>query len=168
MTGGAFRSLDGAVFSLSDPSILALESYRQVGDTTVEAGGLLLGRLIDGSADVVVDEATGPHAHDRRSRFAFFRRRNPAQGLVNRAWAGSSGTRIYLGEWHSHPEDDPTPSDPDYNNWRRILREVKCEHHRLFFLIVGRRRIRVWEGRRSDGTITQLDPDARADGEVRV
>lgn len=39
----------------------------------LEAGGVLLGRHLLDSHDLVVDEVTTPKSGDRRSRFGFFR-----------------------------------------------------------------------------------------------
>lgn len=106
---------------------------------------MLLGRLIAGSRDVIVDEVTEPQAQDRSTRFSFFRARNPSQRLIDLAWDRSAGTRIYLGEWHTHPEPDPTPSCKDRRNWRRIVRRGEYAQDSLSFVILGQRETRVWE-----------------------
>jgi hypothetical protein len=46
---------------------------------------------------VRIDEVSTPSPTDRWGRFHFFRRRKPAQILVDKAWAESSSTHIYLG-----------------------------------------------------------------------
>lgn len=144
------------MLTLGPGAIATLTACRQSRQSMPEAGGILLGRLIESSPDIVIDAATPPHPEDRESRFSFFRRKEPAQHRVNIAWMASGGTSIYLGEWHSHPEDDPHPSGQDLSNWKRILRYVKCEHDALFFLIVGRHHSRAWEGSRDSGAITAL------------
>lgn len=120
-------------------------SYRQLQDADSEAGGLLLGRFFDSETDVIVDEATRPMRKDRRSRFAFWRPRSSAQKTVNLAWRRSEGTRNFLGEWHTHPEGQPRPSDQDTQNWRRIAAEAQFEQHSLLFAIAGVESIGVWE-----------------------
>lgn len=157
MRDATFQRPSGGLLTIGSVPLLSLDAYRQVRESMAEAGGILLGRLIDSSQDVVVDEAAPPHAEDRKSRFSFFRRKRPAQERVNRAWTSSSGTLVYLGEWHTHPEDDPQPSAHDLAQWKRILCEVVCGHDPLFFLIVGRVRIRCWEGSRSTGALVQLE-----------
>jgi hypothetical protein len=64
---------------------------------------------------------------------------------VNRAWAESRGTCVYLGDWHSHPEPVPHPSYVDEADWRRIVRTAKYGQPFLFFVIVGTDEIGVWE-----------------------
>ncbi|MCC7389838.1 MAG: Mov34/MPN/PAD-1 family protein [Phycisphaerales bacterium] len=122
-----------------------LRGHRQFAQDRPEAGGILLGRLILGTADVVVDEACGPSSHDRRSRHRFLRARRPAQETVDQAWTRSDGTLIYLGEWHTHPEDDPTPSCIDRRSWAHTVRRATLEQDFLLFVIVGRVSLRVWE-----------------------
>lgn len=139
-----FIRAGGGRIELSADAKAVLLHHRQL-EHACEAGGVLLGRLILGGADMVIDEVTVPDRRDRRRRFSFYRARGPAQGNVDRAWNRSGGTRIYLGEWHTHPEDDPTPSSRDLRDWRRLTRKNRYEQEFLLFLIVGRVRIRIWE-----------------------
>lgn len=127
-----------------------LMRHRQLVPKAREAGGVLLGRLLLDSQDVIVDEATIPTRYDRRGLFSFFRKRAPTQKRVTEAWRETSQTRNYLGEWHTHPEDQPAPSNDDKANWKRVLREAKFEQESLFFVIVGRLSIGVWEASKSD------------------
>lgn len=138
------RQQEGVV-ELSDTVLAHFANYRQFGTVANEAGGILLGRFIYGTRNVMVDTAEGPSKHDRRKRFSFFRRKKPAQTIVNEAWNASDGTSNYLGEWHTHPEDDPSPSATDLSDWQRIVKLARYEQDCLFFIIVGRSFIRVWE-----------------------
>lgn len=119
--------------------------YGQLGPNDPEAGGILLGRLISEAVDVVIDNVTVPGPTDRRSRFSFFRDRKRSQQHVTQAWAESAATRVYLGEWHSHPEDRPEPSGQDLKNWRRISQRSEYQQSFLLFLIVGCKALRLWE-----------------------
>jgi integrative and conjugative element protein (TIGR02256 family) len=141
-----------------------LDRHRQTCDGAREAGGVLLGRLIGDTGDVVVDEATEPMAEDVRRRFAFFRRKKPAQRVVDRAWLDSGGTRIYLGEWHSHQEERPTPSNQDLRNWRAIVNGAAYEQDDLLFVIIGTRGQGVWTLRRGEETPERLVHDADLEG----
>lgn len=127
--------------------------FRQLTPADPEAGGVLLGRIVCGSDDIVVDDVTQPTRQDRATRFNFFRSKRSAQPAVDQAWSVSDGTRIYLGEWHTHPEDDPHPSARDIANWRSILQKARFEQRWLFFLIVGERQTNAWIGDREDRTI---------------
>lgn len=110
---------------------------------SAEAGGVLLGRHLLDSHDVVVDEITTPQDTDRRGRFSFFRSRRH-EALARERWQVESSTMAYLGLWHTHPEADPTPSGVDCNDWTQAVSRDAYEGDRLFFPIVGTEFIRVW------------------------
>lgn len=108
-----------------------------------EAGGVMMGRHLLDSHDVVVDEVTTPQDTDRRSRFNFFRSRMHEQ-VARQRWLKEYSTSAYLGLWHTHPEHDPTPSCVDRNDWQQAVAGDTYEGDRLFFPIVGTHYIRVW------------------------
>jgi integrative and conjugative element protein (TIGR02256 family) len=125
-----------------------MHRYIQDAHEKAEAGGILLGRHILGTNDIIVDSVTEPMAGDWRSRSKFLRAREHHQEAIDRAWRESNGTCTYLGEWHTHPEMYPKPSSPDRLDWlRRLLVDQFTEP--IFFVIVGTVEIRVWEGLRS-------------------
>lgn len=150
------RTRSGGRLSISEPALGEFNAYRQMQSDDTEAGGLLLGRLIVGTNDIVIDEATPPSPKDRRSRFAFRRSKRPAQNRVDAAWTESTATRVYLGEWHTHPEADPRPSLIDRCNWKKIVARARFEQESLFFVIVGRNRIRAWEANKESKRIEEL------------
>jgi integrative and conjugative element protein (TIGR02256 family) len=133
-------------------------SHAQTDRSTPEAGGMLLGRLIAGADDAIVDRVTLPSPDDHASRFHFFRARRPANLVIRKHWEQSSATCNYLGEWHTHPEDRPTPSCVDLRNWRRILTKSTFEQDFLLFIIVGRVELRVWELREGERVPRLLEP----------
>uniref|UniRef100_UPI003CED28D9 Mov34/MPN/PAD-1 family protein n=1 Tax=Enterobacter cloacae complex sp. 280C5 TaxID=3395861 RepID=UPI003CED28D9 len=38
----------------------------------------------------------------------------------------SDGFLVYLGEWHTHPEDFPQPSSTDLRSWRTGLKDDRA------------------------------------------
>ncbi len=144
------------IVNFSYPVIALMNEQRQLDAVATEAGGMLLGRLISETDDVIVDEATEPTNADRRGRFFFDRSRVAAQQYINLVWERSARTRIYLGEWHTHPEDDPSPSPQDLKNWRRITRTAQYEQEHLIFAIVGRKNTRVWECDKHSRAVCEL------------
>ena len=145
-TGVKYRRPGGGTLFIADAAWRALLGFRQMEASDLEAGGILLGRLIRDVSDVIVDSISHPGIADRRERTKFWRGKASTQAIVDRAWADSGGTRVYLGEWHSHPEDDPRRSPLDRDEQGRIVRNARYEQRFLFFAIVGRRVVRVWEG----------------------
>lgn len=149
-----FARPTGGRFQIGPEALSTLLGCMQNGPGTREAAGVLLGRHILNTEDIVVDGATRPMPGDWRTRTQFRRARRRHQIEINKAWKRSHGTCTYLGEWHSHPEPYPTPSAVDIRDWQRRLR-VDIYTEPLFFVIVGTHEIRVWEGRRN-GQITLL------------
>ncbi len=141
----------GGTFRFSDNASRLIYQYLQLGSEMPEAGGILLGRMFLDYADVIVDIVTVPGRGDAFGRFHFVRARQPTQTAIDRAWEVSGGVQIYLGEWHTHPEDRPSPSHKDLFNWNRIAKTGRFEQNALFFVIAGRQITRVWEVPRGGG-----------------
>jgi integrative and conjugative element protein (TIGR02256 family) len=152
--GQLYRRQDSGTIYFSGAVLSQLQSHRQLKTKSKEAGGVLLGRHLLGTLDIIVDEITQPVRSDRRSWSGFFRSLAHHTRAVTR-WRESGGTCAYLGSWHTHPEDVPNPSSTDLEDWRHALDRDRYEGDSLFFVIVGTERARVWQGRRS-GTITEL------------
>ena len=78
----------------------------------------------------------------------FWRDKEPAHHTVDAVWKASRQSQNYLGEWHTHPENDPTPSSTDIKIWKKIVRQAIYEWEGLFFVIVGKKSTNAWELRR--------------------
>ena len=137
---------NGGHFEIGPGPLATIRDYAQDVPHKLEAGGVLLGRHILNTLDIVVDLVTTPLPGDHQSRVRFFRARRRHQAAIDRAWKDSGGTYTYLGEWHTHPEPGPMPSLVDQLNWRRKLMVDRFSIS-LFFVIVGTEAVRVWEGR---------------------
>ena len=101
-----FVAAGGLRLVVSEQALERMAKFRQLGASDPEAGGVLLGRIVCASDDIVVDDVTQQTRQDRATRFNFFRSKRSAQPAVDHVWSVSDGTRIYLGEWHTHPEDN--------------------------------------------------------------
>lgn len=155
-----FRKPDGSILKLDGRTVARLRRYAQRASGDPEAGGVLLGRHLRNSTDIVVDVVSEPAEDDRRTRFAFFRSKHAHQAIIDKRWFDSRGTCVYLGEWHTHPEPDPTPSRTDLAQWRRHLRSDDVDDVHIYFLIVGQTTVAVWQGARKSGRIVQLKLEA--------
>lgn len=132
-------------FQIGPATMHNIRRYIQDSPRKLEAGGVLLGRHIADSDDIVVDDLTVPMRGDRRGRYYFVRGQEAHQKIIDRVWRDSGGTCTYLGEWHTHPEPVPTPSSVDCTNWKRKLKQDRFNGC-VFFVIVGTHDVRVWEG----------------------
>ncbi len=147
---------NGGFIKIGNTSLLSLLSFRQNSICDTEAGGIILGRFIKSCSDIVIDDITHPMPGDIRKRYYYYRRKEPHQELIEKLWITSNGTCNYLGEWHTHPEDYPTPSRFDYSNWKIVLKEFNYDSKSLFFVIVGRKSISIWEGFKRDLRFVKL------------
>jgi len=143
-------------FKISEEALIRMNQYKQDDYKSLEAGGVLLGRFIKGSKNIIIDQITVPMIGDQRGRTYFIRGEKRHQQIITNIWATSSGTCNYLGEWHTHPESYPTPSDQDIKNWQKILSTRTFSSLYLYFIIVGTQRVRIWEGNRRTGKIKRL------------
>lgn len=125
--------------SLSDAVLNVFKDYVQ-GDADCEAGGILIGS-VHGS-NIAVRDATTPTWMDRRFRF-FFERLPFRHGRIAQArWKSSGGRVRYLGEWHTHPQDTPSPSGIDRREWNALARK-RADGRLMLAVIVGRKGLYV-------------------------
>jgi integrative and conjugative element protein (TIGR02256 family) len=141
---------DGGKLEISSYALSRMLAFVQDTRCKPEAGGVLIGRYIRDSPDIVIDEVTVPMAGDRKRRLSFWRSRQPHQQALDQSWLDSGGTSTYLGEWHTHPEDIPIPSDTDIKNWQARLKKDIFSGDTLFFIIIGIKILRVWEGNKKN------------------
>ena len=136
--------------------IASIHGYVQNDCHKPEGGGVMLGRYIIDSQDVVIDKISFPMPGDRATRSTFFRKKKAHQQIIEREWEDSNHTCTYLGEWHTHPEQCPSPSCIDEFNWKRKLKRDVFDSDFLFFLIAGTSELRMWEGHRRLKTVSML------------
>lgn len=144
----------GQQLILTGEAVCQMRAHTQHTAREPESGGILLGRHLLDSQDLVVDEVTVPQKEDRQSRFTFFRSKRHSM-LAHQRWEATNGRVAYLGLWHTHPELDPVPSCVDRQDWTKAIARDAFEGERLFFPIVGIDRIRVWTKTRI-GAIEEL------------
>lgn len=146
----------GHKFQVNWPVLEILCTYEQSVQNAPEAGGILLGRYIRKCNDVIVDQITVPLKGDIQKRKSFFRLSKLHQSIADEVWKNSNGTINYLGEWHTHPENEPFPSLVDRIDWQKKVTFDKYDSDTLFFLIVGIRTINVWQGFRGKVAFEKL------------
>lgn len=142
-----FTDSFGSLLVIMPSVVNRLLDYRQMNSSSSEAAGVLIGERRE--SHMVVHEISEPGEGDIRRR-CFVDRRGPHhQVAVDEAFTRSSGRLQYLGEWHTHPEDQPVPSAVDLRTWRRHL----VAQESMVLLIIGRKDI--WAAKK---TIDQMIP----------
>jgi integrative and conjugative element protein (TIGR02256 family) len=129
-----------------------LNSWRQMGNA-LEAGGILIGYRRPPHLHVIA--CTMPMKRDRRSRYHFHRKDLSHKKAAVEYWDKEHGRAYYLGEWHTHPEQLPSPSLLDRLEWKRLMWSKLGPD--LLFLIVGRSH---WYLQRQSEKITKQDRPA--------
>lgn len=137
----SWTSADGKVLlSFADEVLQNFVAHIQAEPQTPESGGLLLGSVH--GANLLIVEATTPTKWDRRFRRLFERMPFGHQTIAERRWRQSGGTVRYVGEWHTHPENYPVPSQLDRDEWRNLARN-RADERPLLAVIVGRERLHI-------------------------
>ena len=145
MNVGGYQRADQGQLLFGTHALAKFDRFRQTGFLRREAGGVLLGRHLISSPDLIVDDVTTPQWSDRRTRRSFFRSFAHHE-IALRRWRESGHTCAYLGLWHTHPEPDPVASHVDLIDWRDAIERHQFEGDTHFFVIVGQRTTRVWQG----------------------
>jgi len=115
------------------PDVLKVfDAHRQKGWFSKEAGGQLFAAIDGGVWHVVA--ATGPKAADRRGRFHFWPDRKTEQREIDQHFI--TGLE-YVGDWHTHPENVPAPSNDDTFSIQNVVRESTFYTSGLLLCIVG-------------------------------
>ncbi len=147
---------DGSLLlNFSDEVRGVFERHVQVGDLP-ESGGVLLGTVHENG--LLVTLATTPSRLDRQLRSLFERLPFGHRAVAKRLWRSTGGTTRYIGEWHTHPQDIPVPSDIDLNEWKKLAKK-RADKRPLLAVIVGRHGLHV-EMAHGDGKRQLLKPHA--------
>jgi integrative and conjugative element protein (TIGR02256 family) len=109
-----------------------LSKHRQRSASSKEAGGQLFGRIVNG--DVFVDRAVGPNERDERRRYSF--RSDSKEAQKNIEHYHHLGY-LYIGEWHTHAEPVPKPSNADRETMEHLYRHSILSVSALLLLIRG-------------------------------
>ncbi|AJD53587.1 hypothetical protein TH3_17425 [Thalassospira xiamenensis M-5 = DSM 17429] len=111
-----------------------LLGFRQVKESDTEAGGLLLG--LRKGPHFHLTHLTSPTKTDRRTRYSFERDKFYHSYVTSKLWNETEGQVRYLGEWHTHPENDPTPSCIDISEWIKLAKN-RVDKEPMVAVIVG-------------------------------
>lgn len=120
---------------IKDSVLCVFKKHIQIHNKANEAGGILIGEVFDNL--IVITDCSVPNQFDKSSRNNFIRAYKPAQKFIDKHFFKSNGTKIYLGEWHTHPEDIPSPSNLDITSFTKTIELNKLNSNIHFMIIVG-------------------------------
>lgn len=111
-----------------------INNYRQsVSNNLPEGCGIIIGEVRNKS--LWVKDISVPCASDIRSRYQFLRTVDGHQLFLNNLHNISGGYLRYIGEWHTHPELYPKPSNADYLGWSVLVANTEfSSSHKLFWI----------------------------------
>ena len=103
-----------------------------------ENGGILLGKFNKKKNTYIITNISTTNSKDRKGKCFFIRSKKEAQVIINRFWKESKGEINYLGEWHTHNEEYPTPSFIDKKLIKQMLNNKNAEIDNVFMVILGK------------------------------
>ena len=107
-------------------------SHRQIGWFSTEGGGQLFARIEE--SEVRVEVATGPRRSDGRWRFSYVPDRTAEQDEIANYYA--QGLH-FIGDWHTHPEQCPSPSNIDLHSIAECVQKSKHALAGFVHVVVG-------------------------------
>jgi len=129
-------------FEIADSVLNVFSKSRQLHPLDVESCGVLIGSYSVNNTKIWIDEVTTTMPDDVVSRCNFWMKDKGHQIYINKCFSRSSGVLGFIGMWHSHPEDNPTPSAEDYEGWKLCVSENGDRE--LFFIIIGNKCLNIY------------------------
>jgi integrative and conjugative element protein (TIGR02256 family) len=127
--------------SINSSIINLFEKFKQSSKKDNESGGILLGQVKGNN--VYILKASIPNKFDKSSRYSFECNKDAAQIIIDYEFKNGDNKTIYLGEWHTHPEDIPNPSSIDKAMIKDQYFKNKINEPFLILLIQGLKELYV-------------------------
>lgn len=109
-----------------------MQRHRQMRDRDPEAGGMLFAQIT--AKAISIEEATEPQRPDQRWRFGFWPCNKTQQRIIDDFF--KAGLH-FVGEWHTHPEARPRPSDLDLRSMADCFRKSRHNLKAIVMIIQG-------------------------------
>lgn len=116
-----------------DKSIIkTVYKYRQLTKDSSEAGGQLFAHI--NNHEIILKVATIPDKSDNRTKYSFLPNRKKQLNEIN--YYFKKGLH-FVGDWHTHPIQVPSPSDTDLKSMMDCFEKSKHELNYFILIIVG-------------------------------
>ena len=117
------------ILKITFPVLKQLQKHQQKRGDSLEAGGQLFARL--SLEEVIIEQATGPRLSDFRARTLYVPDCLTEQPEIDH-WH-KEGLH-YVGDWHTHPEAKPQPSNTDRESIHETF--IRSTHSLRGFLLI--------------------------------
>ena len=121
-------------FEITEESVKRLESYRQ--KSSGELCGIILGSTV-GEKSYRINVISGICNADYSDKSSCVRDSKKANEIIAKEYISSNHTRVYMGEWHTHPEKFPRPSIVDIESVADIYATAELAIDGVLLCIVG-------------------------------
>lgn len=121
------------VVVFTSTSLRSMFAYRQNSFLKREAGGQLFGTFEQNI--IRITEATQPRKQDKRTRFGFLPHRPSEQKEISKRYS-ESGSH-FMGDWHTHPQKIPQPSQTDRDSVIRMLELSNHDVQGILLVVIG-------------------------------
>jgi integrative and conjugative element protein (TIGR02256 family) len=135
-----FKRKDKIIY-ISDSVIAIFEKHKQIKKNDNESGGILIGQIK--GKNIYILRASTPNIFDKSSRYFFECNKDAAQIIINYEFYNSGNRSIYIGEWHTHPENTPSPSSIDKKMIKNQFKKNKLNEPFLILIIQGLKNLYV-------------------------
>lgn len=134
---------NGNVVDVLSPILDEISNWLQVGCSSPESGGYIIGYQHKDTGNVSLENISIPGSNDIKTRIFFNMRDTFHTVFLKKAKKRKS---YYMGVWHTHPQEVPIPSYIDWADWCETLRVDKTGCSYIFFIISGTKEWRLWIG----------------------
>ena len=128
--------IDNIILDIHNSALDNMKRHIQDESSMHESGGILVGYVLSETRFSITDVSI-PNKSDRSGRYSFNRNKKAAQDFINNKHSESQNKKIYLGEWHTHPEDSPYPSRLDNMSIRKQFKDNVINSNVIFMVILG-------------------------------
>jgi integrative and conjugative element protein (TIGR02256 family) len=99
-----------------------------------ETGGIIVGKYTKPLDCAFVEKIVGPPKDSKFGRTWFNRGIDGLQDTLNKLWKRN---QFYIGEWHFHPNGEPSPSDKDKTQLKTISKSEDYNCLAPILIIIG-------------------------------
>lgn len=131
--------------------VSTIDKHKQNTSAKPESGGILLGYRRGEHLHIV--RATTPQKGDVATRYSFIRKDPIHQRVALIEWQGSGQILDYVGDWHTHPECEPSPSIIDFKGWGKLIATVE----KPFTFIIAGMTGKMWVGAAIENNIIRAE-----------